>query len=232
MVSYINLETKSIETMGIKENYLHIQSEIPNVQVVAVTKYVGPEKNIEAYQAGIRDFGESKAQDAEKKRLELPEEINKNSTWHFLGHIQKNKAKKIIGNYDYIHSLDSLKLAEILSKLAKSKGIKQKVFIQVNVAEDKTKYGFQINELKECFEQILNLESLEVIGLMTMAPFTEEEGIQREVFKQLKLLRDELEIEYKVNIPELSMGMSNDYKIACEEGATTVRIGRVLFNES
>jgi len=218
--------------MGIKENYLRIQSEIPDVRIIAVSKYVSSEEILKAYQAGIRDFGESKVQDAEKKRLELSEKINKDIKWHFLGHIQTNKIKKIIGNFDYIHSLDSLKLAEILSDSAKAKGIMQKIFIQVNVAEENTKYGFKIDELKECFEKILNLKSLKITGLMTMAPFTGEESIQREVFKKLKQLKIDLQNDYKVNIPELSMGMSNDYKIACDEGATMVRIGRVLFNES
>jgi len=218
--------------MGIKENYLRIKNEIPDLRIVAVTKYVGAEKVIEAYKAGIRDFGENRIQDAEKKKEELPEEIQKNIIWHFLGHIQTNKAKKIAGSFEYIHSVDSVKVAEILAKTASAKGIKQKILIQVNIAEEKTKYGFTINEFKKDFERILNLESLEVSGLMTMAPFTKEERIVREVFKGLRELKDKLQTEYQINIPELSMGMSNDYKIAWEEGSTIVRIGQALFKEN
>ncbi|HSA05895.1 MAG TPA: YggS family pyridoxal phosphate-dependent enzyme [Candidatus Gastranaerophilales bacterium] len=215
--------------MGIKENYSGIQDKIPGARIIAVSKYVNSEKIIEAYQAGIKDFGENKIQDAEKKRAELPEEINKNINWHFLGHLQTNKVKKVAGNYEYIHSVDSFKLAESLSKEASSKGIKQKILLQVNIAEEKTKYGFKINEIKEIFKEILNLESLEIIGLMTMAPFTKDRGLQKSVFKGLKDLRNYLETEYKVNIPELSMGMSNDYTTACEEGSTMVRIGQAIF---
>ena len=218
--------------MGIKENYSKIQKDISGTRIVAVTKYVDADKIAEAYQLGIRDFGEGKVQDAKKKRAQLSEEINKEAIWHFLGHIQTNKAKKIIGNFEYIHSVDSIKLAELISNLASLKQIKQKIFIQVNIAEEKTKYGFETNELKENFGKILSLNSLEIVGLMAMAPFTKDIEIQRNVFKRLRELRNYLQTKYKTSIPELSMGMSNDYKIACEEGATIVRIGQAIFNEN
>ena len=216
----------------IRENYLNIQKTIPGVCIVAVTKYVGTEEIIKAYNAGIRNFGEGKIQDVEKKRAQLPEEIDKDIIWHFIGHIQKNKAKKAIGIFEYIHSVDSVKLAKILSKSAKLKGINQKIFIQVNVAEEETKYGFTINELKKCFNEFLNLDSLEIKGLMAMAPFTGDENIQRKVFKGLRELRNYLQNEYKVIIPELSMGMSSDYRVACQEGSTIVRIGQAIFSEN
>ncbi len=215
--------------MGIKENFSRLQSEIPDTKIIAVSKYVSAGQIQEAYRAGIRNFGENKIQDAEKKRAQLPEEMDKDITWHFLGHIQTNKAKKIIGNFEYIHSTDSIKLAEIISKLASDKGITQKILIQVNIAEETTKYGFSIDELKENFRRILSLDSLEIAGLMTMAPFTEEEEVLSKVFKGLRELKDQLQTEYKINIPELSMGMSNDYQIACREGSTMVRIGQALF---
>lgn len=218
--------------MGIKENLSGLQKEIPHVRIIAVSKYVDAEKIQKAYDAGIKDFGENKLQDAEKKREQLPEEIKKNTTWHFLGHIQTNKAKKITGNFDYIHSVDSLKIAEILSKTAFDKGIKQKILIQVNIAEEKTKQGFRIDELKEVFAEILKFDSLKITGLMTMAPFVEDEKTLRNVFKRLREVKIQLENEYQVSIPELSMGMSNDYKIACEEGSTMVRIGQAIFKEN
>jgi len=216
--------------MGLKENYERIREKTPTACVVAVTKYVGPEKIIEAYNAGIRNFGEGKAQDAEKKRALLPEKIDKNITWHFIGHIQTNKVKKIAGNYDYIHSVDSLKLAEALSEAAKAKNITQKVLVQVNIAEEETKYGFTPEEIKKQFCKILELDSICIKGLMTMAPFTPDITRQREVFKGLRELRNYLETEYKVEIPELSMGMSNDYAVAYQEGATIIRIGQAIFN--
>ncbi len=218
--------------MAIKENFLNLQKEIPDVRIIAVSKYVNAEKIIEAYESGIRNFGENKIQDAEKKRGLLPESIEKGIIWHFLGHIQTNKAKKLIGHYNYIHSVDSLKVAEILSQTALSKGIKQKILIQVNVAEEETKYGFSISEIKESFKEILNMDSLEITGLMTMAPFVQEEETLRKVFKGLRELRNQLQNEHKLNIPELSMGMSNDYKLACEEGSTMVRIGQAIFKEN
>lgn len=218
--------------MGIKENYLSIQEQVPTACVVAVTKYVGPEKIIEAYNAGIRNFGENRLQDAEKKRELLPEEVDNKAIWHFLGHIQTNKAKKIVGNYQYIHSVDSIKLAQAISEIAKTKGITQKVLIQVNIAEEDSKYGFSVKELKEHFSSIMGLSSISITGLMTMAPFTEDKDTQRKVFKGLKELKDYLEKEYTTSIPELSMGMSNDYGVAYEEGATIIRIGHAIFDEN
>ncbi len=216
--------------MGLKENYEQIRQKAPTACIVAVTKYVGPEKIIEAYNAGIRNFGEGKAQDAEKKRALLPEEVDKDITWHFIGHIQTNKVKKIAGNYEYIHSVDSVKLAESLSETAKEKNITQKILIQVNIAEEQTKYGFTVKEIKQEFGRVLELDSLSVKGLMTMAPFTPDTKLQREVFKGLRELRNNLQTEYNVEIPELSMGMSGDYEVAYQEGATFIRIGQAIFN--
>lgn len=215
--------------MSIKENYRRIQSEIPNAKIIAVTKYVDTEKVVEAYQAGLRDFGENRLQDAEKKMKELPEEINQNITWHFLGHLQTNKAKKVTGSFGYIHSVDSIKLAQILSESAQEKAISQKILIQVNISGEQTKFGFSADELKTSFEELINLKNIEIVGLMTMAPFAEDENVQRQTFKGLRELRNKLQTEYKINIPELSMGMSNDYRVAYSEGATIVRIGRALF---
>lgn len=216
--------------MGIKDNYERIQEKVPNACIVAVTKYAGSEQIMEAYDAGIRNFGENRLQDAEKKRSLLPEEIDKNAVWHFLGHLQTNKAKKAAGNYHYIHSIDSVKIAEAVAEAAKIKGITQKILIQVNISEEKTKHGFTVSEVKGSFGKILGLETIRVKGLMTMAPLTEDITLQRKIFKGLRELRNQLETEYKINIPELSMGMSNDYTAACEEGATIIRIGHAIFN--
>lgn len=214
----------------ISENIVRIIKEIDpdKVRIIAVTKYVGTEEIIEAYQAGIRNFAENKIQDAERKKAEIPD-IEKDFTWHFVGHLQTNKVRKVVGNFEYIHSIDSLKLAQCVSENAKSKQISQKILIQVNVAEENTKFGFSVNEVKEVFHRILKLDSTSVVGLMTMAPYTLDENIQRNTFRQLKELRDYLEEKFKCSLPELSMGMSNDYKIAVQEGATMIRLGQVLF---
>lgn len=215
----------------IQENLQDIQRKvgISKVRIIAVTKYVGHEEIIEAYQVGIRDFAENRIQDAEIKRSKLPEEIKKNSIWHFIGHLQTNKVRKVAGSFEYIHSIDSLKLAECVSEEAKLKGISQKILIQVNVSEEKTKSGFSVKEIKEVFAELLNLKSLDIVGLMTMAPHTSDEQELHSIFKELRELRDYLQKKFNCSLSELSMGMSNDYQIAVLEGATMIRPGSLLF---
>ena len=215
--------------MNISENLKNIQTYTSNARIIAVTKYVTVDKVVEAYAAGVRDFGENKVQDAESKRAGLPEEIEKNSTWHFLGHLQTNKVKKVVGVFDYIHSVDSLKLAKAISECAASQNIVQKMFIQVNIAKEESKSGFSPEEVEENFSEISKLDSINIVGLMTMAPFTSDFEEQRLVFRGLRELRNLLQEKFNVQLGELSMGMSNDYKIAVEEGATMVRIGQALF---
>lgn len=215
--------------MGVGENLKNIQVCTSNARIIAVTKYVTSVRVIEAYEAGVRDFGENKAQDAERKRAELPEEIKRNSIWHFLGHLQTNKVKKVVGSFDYIHSVDSLKLLKAISEEASSRNIIQKVFIQVNIAKEESKFGFEPAEVEENFSEISKISSVDIVGLMTMAPFTSDVDEQRAVFRGLRELRDQLKEKYGAQLKELSMGMSNDYKTAVEEGATMVRIGQALF---
>jgi len=201
-------------------------------RIIAVTKYVGYDKVIEAYDAGIRDFGENKVQDAIKKISSLPEEIQKSTTWHLVGHLQTNKVKGAVEYFDIIHSVDSIKLANVISNTAKSSGKTQKILIQVNVAEEVTKYGFTVEDIKEVFPKIAKLDSINIVGLMTIAPNSEDREFLRKIFKELRLLRDFFERKYGCNLPELSMGMSNDYEIAVEEGSTMIRIGHLLFKNN
>lgn len=215
--------------MGIKENYQNIREKTPKARIIAVTKNIGPEKILEAYNSGIRDFGENRIQDIEKKRADLPEEIDKSVVWHFIGHLQTNKVKNVVGKYEYIHSVDSVKLAKYISEAAKSLKITQSILIQINIAEEETKYGFTTEQIKKEFGEILGLDSISIKGLMTIAPNTQDKEIQKEVFKGLKDLRNSLETEYKTSIPELSMGMSNDYEVAYEQGATIIRLGYAIF---
>ncbi len=215
----------------LSQNLKQIQSDIKgtNAKIIAVTKYFDETKIIQAYNVGVRDFAESKVQDALNKLKKLPEEIVKSSTWHFIGHLQANKVKKVVGKFDYIHSVDSLKLAKEISKKALELGITQKVLIQVNNADEETKFGFNKQEIKERFKELLELKSLEIVGIMNMAPLTNDTNLLHLLFKDIKELRFQLQTEFNCYLPELSMGMSSDYKIAVEEGSTMIRIGRKLF---
>ncbi len=216
--------------MNISDNLKHIQAYTSDARIIAVVKYVTADRVIEAYNAGIRDFGENRIQDADKQRAELPEEVENNSRWHFLGHLQTNKVNKVVGKYDFIHSVDSPKLAKAISECASSQKLVQKVLIQVNIAGEESKFGFSPEKAEESFSEISTLDSISIVGLMTMAPFTDNPEKQRTVFKGLRELRDRLRRQFSVHLDELSMGMSNDYRIAVEEGATMVRIGQLLFS--
>ncbi len=191
------------------------------VTLVAVTKGVEPEKIIEAFEAGIREFGENRVQEMERK-MESLRGIREAARWHMVGHLQTNKVKKALELFDTIQSVDSVKLAEAINRRAQRK---VPVFIQVNVSGEPTKFGFSPQELPSALERIKSLSNLEIRGLMTIAPLTDDEKILREVFRKLRELRDAFGLEH------LSMGMSNDFEIAVEEGATIVRIGRAIFGE-
>lgn len=214
-----------------KNKYLEILelAEKYHAKIVVVTKYVTLDEMIQAYDSKVRDFGENKAQDAEQKRKELPQNITNNVSWHFIGHLQSNKAKKVIRNYDLIHSVDSLKLAQNLNNLAEEKGIKQKILLQINVSEEESKFGFDKNNIEEVFLDLIQLKSLKIEGLMTIALNTTDEIKIRNIFRNLRELKSNLEKKFNVKMPELSMGMSQDYKIALEEGATIIRLGQILF---
>lgn len=216
---------------NLKQNFELIKTQIVpyTPKIVAVTKYFDETKLIEYYNIGIRDFGENRVQDAIEKMDKLPKEVVENSRFHLIGHLQSNKVKYAVGRFDLIHSVDSLKLAQKISEEAYSKGIIQKVLIQVNNAHEEAKFGFNPEEIKTCFAELLKLENIQIEGLMNIAPLTEDEQVLRNLFKKIKCLKDELASEYKVELREISMGMSNDFRIALEEGATIIRLGRILF---
>lgn len=217
----------------VKENLLKIKESIapytPNI--IAVTKYFDETKIIEAYEAGLRDFGEARVLEAIEKIQKLPQEIRDNSRFHLIGHLQTNKVQKAVGNFDYIHSVDSLKLAESISEEALKIGIKQKVFIQINNANEEQKFGFSKEEILTGFGKIKYLEGLEVVGLMNMAPFGLEGQALSKLFEDIVDIRDELEKKFDCELKEISMGMSGDYKEAVVAGATMIRVGRVLFSQ-
>ncbi len=214
----------------VEDNLSELRKEIAPYKpiIIAVTKYFGVDKLIEAYNDGLRDFGENRVQDALSKFEGLSNEIKQNSRFHLIGHLQSNKVKKAVGAFDLIHSVDSLKLAEAISKEALSKNIVQKILLQVNNANEEAKSGFSVKDLQENFKEIISLKGIKVEGLMNIAPITDEADLRR-LFKGMHDLKIQLENEYNYELKELSMGMSNDYKIALSEGATMIRIGRKLF---
>lgn len=217
---------------NIKKNLLQIQEQIApyTPQIVAVTKSFGVEAIIGGYQAGLRNFGESRAVEAIEKINSLPSEIKENSKFHFIGHLQTNKVNKVVRNFDVIHSVDSLKIAKAISDEAVKIGKVQDIFIQLNNADEEQKFGFSKEELIENFDEILKFEGLNVLGLMNIAPLVVNEEDLENLFEDIKQTQIELVEKCNCTMEEISMGMSNDYQIAVKHGATMLRIGRKLFS--
>ncbi len=216
----------------IKTNLLRIQEEIApcKPKIIAVTKYFDENAMVEAYKAGLRDFGESRAVEACEKIKKLPQQIRENSNFHFIGHLQTNKVKHVVKIFDYIHSIDSLKLAKSISEHSIEIGKTQKILIQINNANEEQKYGFSKEEVFNTFAQILDLKGINIVGVMNIAPLGVGEDELRTLFSEIVGIRNELEKRFNCELKEISMGMSQDYKIAAQAGATILRIGRKLFN--
>ena len=195
------------------------------VRLVAVTKTWPAETVREIVEAGQRALGENKVQELLGKVPELPAEVE----WHLIGHLQQNKTRKILPHCALIHSIDSADLARQVSRLAGELGLTAKILLQVNVANDDAKFGFPVAEARASFGELIALPNLEIRGLMTVPPYDEDLEKVRPHFKRLRELRDELAAAYQCDLPELSMGMSHDFAIAIEEGATLVRIGSSIF---
>ena len=215
----------------VQANVEKIKAQIApyNPTIVAVTKYFDESQILKYYQIGFRDFGENRVKDAVEKIKKLPDEVIKNSRFHLIGHLQTNKVKLAVGNFDLIHSVDSLKLAQAISEEAKDKGIIQKILLQINNANEEQKSGFSPSEIKQQFVDILKLDNIKVCGVMNMAPIHSSDENLHKLFRNIKQIYDELQSEFGVELNQISMGMSNDYKIALEEGATIIRLGRILF---
>lgn len=215
----------------IEKNLLQIQEDIapckPNI--IAVTKYFDEKAIVSAYNAGMRDFAESRAIEAIEKINNLPEDVRKNSKFHFIGHLQSNKVKKVVANFDYIHSVDSLKIAELISQEAHKIGKIQNILLQINNAGEEQKSGFSREEIFENFPEIQNLSNVKISGLMNMAPLGAEDSELEILFEDVYHIKQSLESKFNCKLEELSMGMSQDYKIAVKHGATMLRIGRKLF---
>lgn len=198
-----------------------------HVELVAVTKTVDVEKINTAIDEGIKSIGENRVQELSVKM----DQIEKTVDYHMIGHLQSNKAKDIIGKVELIHSLDRMSLAKEIDKRSKAQGIFTDVLIQVNVAEEKTKFGLKTEEVLKFIESILDMENIKIKGLMTIAPHIEDEEQLRSVFRELNRLKQSIiDKNYSgVSMEYLSMGMTNDYEIAVEEGANIVRVGRGIF---
>ncbi|MBZ5200299.1 YggS family pyridoxal phosphate-dependent enzyme [Planomicrobium chinense] len=211
----------------IKPVYEEITQELnnvrPGIQVIAVTKQVGVERTAEAIEAGIGHLGENRPEGLLNKRQAISADVS----WHFIGNLQTRKVKEIIDQIDYLHSLDRMSLAKEIQKRATHP---VKCFVQVNVSKEESKSGVLAEEAVAFVKSLEAFDKIQVVGLMTMAPNTTDETVIRNVFKGLKSLQLEVAAEGMSHAPctECSMGMSNDYKIAAEEGATFVRIGTAL----
>lgn len=214
----------------VEDNLSELRKEIVPYKpvIIAVTKYFGAEKLVEAYQDGLRDFAENRVQDALEKFGSLDAEIKENSRFHLIGHLQSNKVKKAVGKFYLIQSVDSLKLATAISDEAKKQGIVQKILLQVNNANEESKTGFSVDEIRRDFKEIISLDGIQVEGLMNIAPIADDETLCM-LFAGMRDLKTELENNFSYPLKELSMGMSSDYKLAVRYGSTMIRIGRKLF---
>lgn len=221
----------SVSEELVRHNFSEIKNSIApcKPKIIGVTKYFGLDAIVNGYKAGLRDFGESRVLEAIQKIESLPDEVKTNSIFHFIGHLQTNKADKAVEYFDYIHSVDSLKLAKAISLAACRLNKREKVLLQVNNAKEEQKFGYDKETLKKEFSEILRLEGVEVIGLMNMTPLGASENESARLFADLRKFKSELEQSFNVKLPELSMGMSDDYTVAAREGATMIRIGRKLF---
>ncbi len=197
------------------------------ITLIAVSKTKPVSMLDEVYGLGVRDFGENKVQELSEKHLQLPQDIN----WHLIGHLQTNKVKQVVGKATLIHSVDSVRLAETIEKEAAKKECIVPILIEVNVAEEMSKFGFKVDEVLSAVETIATFPHVRIKGLMTIAPFVENPEENRSIFARLQKLSVDIRSKNidNVSVDILSMGMTNDYQVAIEEGATMVRVGTGIF---
>jgi pyridoxal phosphate enzyme (YggS family) len=197
------------------------------IELLAITKTHPADKVREAIEAGQILFGESRVQEARAKIPELPSNIR----WHFVGHLQKNKIRHALPFFELIHGIDSLGLAQEINRIAEEEGMHPRVLLEVNVAGEGSKFGFSPEKLRDQMEALLALPRLSILGLMTIPPLAEEAEASRKYFVRLRELRDRLQTDFRVDLAQLSMGMTQDFSVAVEEGATLVRVGTAIFGE-
>jgi pyridoxal phosphate enzyme (YggS family) len=211
----------------LKEIQSQLESLNPQTRILAVSKFQPVEKIRELYGQGQRLFAENYAQEALEKQEQLQDlQIQ----WHFIGRLQKNKVKFVVGKFELIHSVDSLELAQAIDRKAHELGLIQKILLQVNLAEEASKGGFSLENFSEALPKISALHSARVVGLMTMPPLFDNPEDARPFFKKLSSMKDQFSLQLP-GLKELSMGTSSDYLVAASEGATIVRLGTILFGE-
>lgn len=219
--------------MPVSTRYIQLKDEIAriandcgrdpaSITLVAVSKGHPWEQVQPAYAAGCRDFGENRLPEASEKMTHAPTDVR----WHFIGTLQKNKVRKAVGSFALIHAVDTLEVAEKISLCSEELGLVTKVLLQANTSGEATKHGRTAGEWKRDFERVMALRGIQVEGLMTMAPLVEDQDRIRHCFASLRELRDEMGLQH------LSMGMSHDYTIAIQEGATLLRIGTAIFGDN
>ena len=220
----------------IAENLERVRSQITNaaeksgrlldeIELVAISKTHDAAKVRAAYEAGQTLFGESKVQEARAKIPDLPSSLR----WHFVGHLQKNKIRHALPLFELFHGIDDVDLARQMNRIAEEQGMHPRILLEVNVAGEGSKFGFKPDKLRAEMEALLSLTRLSIEGLMTIPPLGEEAEASREFFVDLRENRDALEKEFDMKLPHLSMGMTNDFVVAVEEGATLVRVGTAIF---
>ena len=238
--------------MSISDNIKRVEDRIADacarvprdpseITLVAVTKQKTVPQILEAVDAGLQHLGENRVEEGVAKIPQVNGDANQALTWHMVGHVQSRKARHVVQQFDVVQSVDSVKLGRRFSRLAGERERRLSILLEINVSGEASKYGLAgynwcrdssvRDDLCREIGEIAALPHLEVNGLMTMAPYDADDGIIRRVFADLRALRDALSDELKLPLPELSMGMTNDYPIAIEEGATIVRIGRAIFGE-
>lgn len=197
------------------------------ITLISVSKTKPVELLMEAYEAGSRDFGENKVQEMTQKIEEMPKDIH----WHMIGHLQRNKVKYLIGKTELIHSVDSLRLAEEISRLSVRENVTSDILIEVNVAEEESKFGITTDDTVELVKEVAKLPGIHICGLMTIAPYVENAEENRNIFRQLRELSVDIASKNIDNVTMhfLSMGMTGDFEVAIEEGATHVRVGTGIF---
>jgi hypothetical protein len=217
-------------SQAIKEKITNIRQKLPaNVRLVAVSKYVSVHEIRAAYDAGIRDFGENKVQDMEAKKAQLQDLSD--ITWHLIGHLQTNKAKKALELFDWIHSVDSLALAQKLNRLAGELSRQPQILLQVKILPDPNKFGWEIEQLMQDLPALNDCTNLNIRGLMVIAPLGLNETETIDFFQQSRQLSAAIAQQNlsHISMQDLSMGMSGDYPLAVQAGATIVRLGQILF---
>lgn len=197
------------------------------VTLIAVSKTKPVEMLQEVYNEGIRDFGENYVQELADKIEIMPKDIR----WHMIGHLQRNKVKYLVGKVACIHSVDSLRLAEVINERSIKLGVVTEIMAEVNIAGEESKFGFTRDEVFDFAEKVSTMEGVKLVGLMTSAPYVNDPEENRQYFREMKSLSVDINEKNinNINITELSMGMTNDYIVAVEEGATYVRVGTAIF---